>query len=155
GSTLALNHGTLSLGVASEVDGSLIVDGSQLHLGGDLTLTGASQWLNSDGNIHLIFPNGHTITNRGTLTLGGPGSGDLRLEDNAGFTGGTLVNAGTITQQGNVRLRLNSEVVVNNTAQGLYDLTDDSSVVYDGGNDPGIVNVGTIRKSGGTGTSSL
>src|SRR5262249_16226653 len=85
GSTLALNRATLTLGQnASVVDGTLTVDSSTLRLGGSLTVNGTTNWLNTTGVV-LIDLNTHTLTNNGTLLVGGPGSSDVRLQAENGF----------------------------------------------------------------------
>jgi uncharacterized repeat protein (TIGR01451 family) len=156
GSTLALKGGKLTLGAASEIDGGLTVDSSELDLGGTLTLRGTSQWLNTTGAIFLQL-DGNTLTNLGTMTLGVAGSFlDARLDTNAsqGSPAGTFVNSGTITQLGTGALSLNAGVELNNAAQGSYVFAGDGSISSRSGHDP-VVNAGTIRKAGGTGTSFL
>jgi uncharacterized membrane protein len=155
GNTLVLNRASLTLGSGtSEVDGTLTVNSSTLTLGGALTVTGTTQFLNDTGNVFISL-DGNTLTNRGTLTVGGSGNADVRIVADTGSLGGTLLNEGTITQLGLVQLTLDDAVVLNNTTQGTYELTGDSTIAYVGGNLPTFVNAGVLHKSGGTGTSRL
>jgi uncharacterized membrane protein len=149
GSTLSLtNNAHLTLGAnSSEVDGSLTVDSSTLILGGALTLAGTSQWLNTTTNDSL-FLDAQTLTNRGAMTVGDAAGGTLQLLLHGGFSSGTLLNEGTITQQGTTAVSRDNDVVVNNSSSGTYNLAGD-------GKTDGFVNAGLVRKTAGTGTSAL
>jgi uncharacterized membrane protein len=149
GSTLTLtNNAFLTLGPnSSEVDGSLTVESSTLTLGGALTLAGTSQWLNTSTN-DALYLDGQTLTNRGAMTVGDAAGGTLQLLLHGGFSSGTLLNKGTITQQGTTDVSIDTGVVVNNSSSGIYNLAGN-------GRTDGFVNAGLVRKTAGTGTSSL
>jgi hypothetical protein len=150
GSTLALANGNLTLGAASEIDGGLTLGNSTLTLGGTLALKGTTQW-NDSGFFNL---NGDTLSNQGTMTLAPIVCFGQRLLASTSTQGGTVVNEGTITEQGVASLGLYDGVEVDNTAQGSYVFAGDGSLTDNGGN-CFLVNAGTIDKASGTGSSSL
>jgi uncharacterized repeat protein (TIGR01451 family) len=150
GSTLALAGGNLTLGADSEIDGGLTLSSTTLTLGGTLTLRGTTQW-NASAFINLA---GHTLDNLGSMTLALTGGSGHRLQSSNGnqlIPGGTLVNSGTIVQQGIDLSLSNGVAIIHNTAQGTYELTDDATISTHGS----LVNDGVIRKTGGTGTGTL
>jgi hypothetical protein len=65
----------------------------------------------------------------------------------------TVNNAGLVAMRGNFQLALNNGAVFNNEASGTFDLQADGGMT--GGGASAFNNVGTLKKSGGTGNSSL
>jgi hypothetical protein len=148
---------------------TLVVDntwGGTVNLAHSLALTGDSEW-SGGGNIDFINLAGNTLTNDGTLTVNPPGgnAGALVLEligndffegGNDSNLGGTLVNRGTIVQEGGGNLQLGDSVRIDNQAGATYDFASDGNII---GGQPGVQlamsNAGTVEKTGGTGTSSI
>ena len=82
------------------------------------------------------------LTNRGTITLAGPSvKPSLR----------TITNAGTILHAGSGDLAITFGATLTNQVGAIYEIQGNQSV-FDTGT---FVNRGTLRKSGGTGTSSM
>ena len=85
---------------------------------------------------------GADLTNLGSITLAGAGIEKIS---------NTFFNAGTILHVGIGNLDLDFGAIVTNQVGAVYDFQADQSVVDNGT----FINRGTLRKSGGTGTSSL
>jgi hypothetical protein len=109
----------------------------------------ASSFINLQGN---------TLTNAGFLTLvNTPGNvDDLQGEDLANDTivGGTLINRGTIVQQGGGDLQLDDGVKLDNQVGATYDFASDGGIT-EGVSGQALSNAGTLEKAGGTGTSAV
>ena len=144
---LVLSGGSLTISAASQLDSAFTMSGGTLNANGGLTLTSkGSQW--TDGVV-----NG-TLTNAGVMTLSGPADKTV---------GGLLQNAGSIVQSGLGRLRLGYPTGiapatgrVSNLAGAVYDFQVDTTIFQGGGPNTGAFdNAGTLRKSGGTGTSTV
>lgn len=87
-----------------------------------------------------------TLTNTGSMTVGGPGSPDLR---------GSLADAGTISQTGG-DLLTGGGGQLTIASGGVYDIQTDNGINWDtSGPVPQVVNQGTLKKSAGTGTSTV
>src|SRR5262249_13846569 len=82
------------------------------------------------------------LTNRGTITLAGPSEMDLF---------GTLNNVGTMIHAGIGNLAIQIGATLTNQPGAGYELQADQSVTGGGT----FINRGTLRKSGGAGTSSM
>jgi hypothetical protein len=128
------NDGTVQLADAS----------SQINGTGVVTNNGTFQW--TGGSILT----GSTVSNTSSnFTISGSTA-------NKNIGGGTLNNTGTIRQSGASTLTFYSNGTLNNQSGGVYDLQDDSHLKPLFGGEPAtIINAGTIRKSGGTGTSTV
>ena len=85
---------------------------------------------------------GADLTNLGSITLAGAGIEQIS---------NTFFNAGTILHVGIGNLDLDFGAIVTNQVGAVYDFQADQSVVDSGT----FINRGTLRKSGGTGTSSM
>jgi hypothetical protein len=173
--------GTLSLsGGGTDTGGSFTVTqsnstldltgGSSPTLTGTYTGTGADTVSLAGGTLNIgsagatfNFPSGLFQWTGGNIIINV--SGSLTNQANTGFLtlngaadqglGGTLNNAGTITQTGS-RLNFFDSAVLNNT--GLYDIQEDGQVMrINGGSGQAFNNTttGTLRKSTGGGTSTL
>ncbi len=123
-----------------------------------LNLTGPASVQMSGGNIG----GAGSIINTGNFQLsGGEVVGNLLNSSNS-FSitsspmifGGTLSNAGTISQSGASTFFIGNAGVLENQSTGLYNLLDDSGIfnAFNGGS---VTNAGTFRKSGGLGTSNI
>jgi hypothetical protein len=135
--------------------------------GGTLTLN-----LTGTSSVELTGPSG-----TGGASIGGQGSttnlgnfswtqgavaGNLRNESNTFtisgldshyITGGQLTNAGTITHSDS-ELNINLSGAVVNESGALYDITGDGDILAGAVTDT-VTNAGTLRKSGGSGTSII
>jgi len=85
------------------------------------------------------------LTNIGTINISN--GGDIT------FDGGTLNNAGTIVWTGTRHISIANAAVFNNLVNGVFDIQGNANANINGG---GVFNnVGTIRKSAGTGTNTI
>jgi hypothetical protein len=115
--------------------GTVLLQNGALQIGaGGATFnfpTGLFQW--TGGTLKL---QGNTLTNAGTMTLGSTTSNTfeaLETQDSAGnvLAGGTLLNTGTIVQQGTGTLGLYDAAAVN--SQGSYQLTGAGKIANNSG----------------------
>jgi RHS repeat-associated protein len=110
------------------------------------------QW---QGDINL---QGNTLTNAGGVVtlINQPGhAAYLEAANNTNNNlGGTLINQGTIIQQGGGDLGLYGSVQINNQAGATYDFAADGNIYWEDYT-PSMSNAGTVEKTGGTGTSSI
>src|SRR5512140_1586045 len=127
---------------APETVGSLTFSGGTLTGTGNLAVTATMTW------------SGGTLAGTGAITIG-PG-GTLNLSGSTkGFVQRTINNAGTIRWTAG-DLWSGSSATINNQSGGLLDLQGDSGWLHNlGGDSPVLNNTGTVRKSGGTGTTPL
>jgi hypothetical protein len=146
GSYTGSGQGTVLIGVGAFIVGA-----------GGVTFDfppGLLQWGGND--ISTINLQGGTLTNTGYLTLSNTGPDDLdsvALNGNS-QPGGTLINRGTIIQQGGGDLKLGDRVQVHNQAGATYDFTSDAGII-EGVSGQALSNAGTVEKTGGTGTSVI
>ncbi len=176
GTTVVLAGGTylgtttFNLGQGASVD---LTGGQTTTYGGTLTGSGAGSVVFSSGTLYPASGGGVTlnfpgsmfqwtggaieasvgdVTNQGTINLGG--SNDKQI-----YADGTLKNYGTIIQTGSGNFDLHSDNVspttLDNEAGGVYLFESDSGINNAGLGDNVIINAGTIRKTAGTGTSTL
>ena len=117
---------------------NLSVAGGELRGAGDLTVTGTFTWTGGS----LRGP-GRTVA-QGTMLLSG---------GNKTLTGGTLVNAGTAAWGGGDIVASHRSALTNQPG-ALFDIQSDASVV-NVDNTIAFTNLGTLRKSAGTGTTRL
>jgi YD repeat-containing protein len=149
GATFDLSGGTYSGIFTGSGDGTVQFGGGTIGLGG-LTLNfGGSMFQWTGGVINSGLGD---ITNLGTLVLSG--TGDKEVWDD-----GTLDNFGTILQTGTGNLGLHSDGVtattLKNEAGASYLIESDSGIDNPLGGAMAVINAGTIRKTAGTGTSTL
>ena len=92
------------------------------------------------------------VTNLGTINLAGSGEKGF-------YEDGTFYNEGTMIQTGSGNLDLHSDNISPTTfvneAGALYLIESNSGIDNSGGGETAVVNAGTIRKTAGTGTSTL
>jgi hypothetical protein len=163
--TNLITGGTLTLNGSLTPSKPLRVTGGTLTLNGsvtvsNLTLAGSATLAGTNGVIAgvLTWTSGSigsgsklTIATNGVLVLAGNNGSDYMMQ-------GILTNAGTVRLvSGN--LQLNSSCTAGqgeliNLPGALVDITADVSIDGYCGNEP-LVNYGTVRKSGGTGTSTI
>jgi hypothetical protein len=136
--------------------------------GGSLTLESGSAVGSTDG----FILSGGTVNGTGTLTVSSGGTltwtsgtmsgttevasgGSLQISGTSTkfLSGGTLSNAGTVNRSGSGSLVLQTGGTINNMAGGLFNFLDDSGITNNGGTS--FSNAGTVRKSGGTLTSTI
>ena len=114
---------------------------------------GLFQWAGAGIDLY-----GNTLTNAGFMTLTNTGAG---LYGNNYFTGGStldlagsLINNGTIVQQGAFGFDFCDNITLDNTTTGTYEFAGDGSIVRSNLS-PSFVNAGTIEKTAGTGTTTI
>ena len=173
--TVDIASGTFSGGVTGNLAQGGVLDltgGQTITYSGTLTGSGSGTvQLNSGtfvvgiGGVTLNFPGsmfqwtggeidgaGGLLTNQGTMNLAGPNEKQI-------YADGTLDNFGTIIQTGAGDFGLHSDnqapTTLNNEPAGLYLIESDAGVNNEGLGDNIISNMGTIRKTAGTGTSTL
>ena len=150
-----LSHATLTTGLP--ITGMLALEGNAV-LNTTNTVTGT-----------LVVTNGATVSgglvvaNGAQLEFGGGAisawiwvqSGGLLESVGTAYSkqvNGAITNAGTVRESGWGLLVANSPIV--NQAGGLWDIQDDSGVYWGTGSEV-FYNAGTLRKSGGTGSSQI
>ncbi|MFN0162053.1 MAG: hypothetical protein ACKVQQ_12540 [Burkholderiales bacterium] len=107
--------------------------------GGNAVLNGAVDWT------------GGTLA--GTWTIGSGQTLNANSASDKNFSGAALTNNGTINWQTDARAGFVSATAVTNNS--LFDLKTDADLTYAGGSASSFVNNGTLRKSGGAGTSTI
>ncbi len=136
---IRVNGGTLTLSGNVSAQSLELTAGT---LNGTGTLLPVSAWEWSGGSV-----NG-TLTNEGTLTITGTSQHN--------FSGGTFTNTRTVvwagTGSGNLLFAFGAAFV--NQVGGLFDAQQDATVV-NGNGGGSFTNAGTVRKSGGNGTSTI
>ena len=114
----------------------------QAHTNTVFNMPGAIwQWVG--GNI-AVDP-GSSFTNAGTVTIAG----------GVNMSSSIFTNSGTVIQSGSGNLNLPFNSGFTNTSTGIYDLQNDLPFTVNGGGGgpPPFQNAGTVRKTGGTGTT--
>jgi subtilase family serine protease len=140
--TLVANANTLTLNGASAVgsNGAFNLGGGTLSGAGSFSVNGPFSW--SSGTLN----NTGGVTLNGTSSLSGVGNYVMVLD-------GLLVNAGALTWGGSGQNLYLSSGTLTNLAIGTITITADVSAVNGGGS--AIGNAGVMRKTGGTGTTTL
>ncbi|MHB1561134.1 MAG: beta strand repeat-containing protein [Isosphaeraceae bacterium] len=182
GAIVNIQSGTYTGGVIFNVGQGAVVDltgGNTVTYGGTLTGSGAGTVQLSSGNFYPVTGSGNGPANAG-VTLNFPGGmfqwtgggmelsvGNVTNEGTINLSGvnetqiyadGTLYDQGTIIQTGTGDFGLHSDNITPTTllieTGGSYLLGSDAGInnLF---NTNAIVNEGTIRKTGGTGTSTL
>jgi RHS repeat-associated protein len=175
GTTVDLEGGSYLGGANFNVGQGATVDltgGQTTTYGGTLSGSGAGTVLFQNGNLAvatggltLNLPGGMfqwtggiidtalgDVTNLGTMNLAGAGEKKF-------YNDGTLSNYGTIIQSGSGNLGLHSDNVspttLNNEAGASYLIESDAGIDNPDGGQVAVYNEGTIKKTAGTGTSTL
>ncbi len=152
---------TGAAGGVFEISGSYTTTGTLTGTGsGQLELTGSIVSSGSDAKFNfpagyfqwtngVISGPGAGFTNLGTITLSG--SNDVRL-------GGQLINNGTFVHSSDNALLFDGSSKLVNSPGSLYNLTSDGDLgrsAFGAGFSPFFQNDGTLRKSAGTGSSTV
>jgi fibronectin-binding autotransporter adhesin len=144
--TLTTGNNTLTLSSTSVVNanGVLALSGGSLSGAGPLTVNGQFNWTSGS-----IAPGSTlTVATNGVLVLAGVNGTDYSLW-------GVLTNAGAVQLiSGNLQILYNNGGQLINLPGALVDLRADVAIDSNGGS-AALVNQGTVRKSGGTGTSTI
>ncbi len=139
--SIVLNGGSFG-GTNVSLPGGIILNGGTLFDTGTLTLGGTSRW--TGGTISIGFRD--QLTQTGTLTLANPANNPVTLNGD-----GTLVNTGTIHQDGAADLNMQSSGINNLTTvlnQGTYDFQTDTGISSNSGGGT-FNNQGILSKSAG------
>ena len=131
--------------------GSVDLASGQINIGiGGATLNFPGSMFQWTGGV--IDGAGGVLTNQGTMNLAGPNEKQI-------YADGTLDDFGTIIQTGTGNFGLHSDNQAPTTLEiepgALYLIESDAGVDNQGLGDNVIDNLGTIRKTAGTGTSTL
>ena len=130
---LLVSAGSLQVAATSQIGGGLTLRGGDLLAFGPLTLAGNTSWQTG-----TIYYNG--LNNTGTITLSGTADKTIA---------GIFNNNGTIVEQDAGNLVVTG--TLKNNALGVIDIQSDTGITGNGV----INNSGDIKKSAGTGTSSI
>jgi hypothetical protein len=146
--TQTLNHtvGQLSLGNggSSSANGTYALAGGTLTGSGTLTLAGPFNW--SAGTLGSTASNLTVMANGGLAISGATAKG---------FNGGSLVNGGSGTFTATGQVSLNAPAVFSNSPSATFDLQADGNAFILSTGSPLVVNAGTLRKTAGTGVSTI
>ena len=142
--TVFTGAGSVVMNTASTFNGAFTSSNLTLAAG---TQTGSAAVLNGQAQFTAgALAGGWAVAPGATLNLQGPGTKTL--------AGAAIVNSGTVAWQassGNISFQSSSSL----TNNGVLDAQGNASLVYAGGTASDIINNGTLRKSGGTGTTLL
>jgi protocatechuate 3,4-dioxygenase beta subunit len=149
--TVNLPHATYSGTLDGSGGGTVTFDFGDMNVGiGGLTLNFPGNMFQWTG--HFLNTAIGGVTNLGTINI--PGPVDLVVVDD-----GTLDNFGTIVQTGTGNLGLHSDnnfpTTFKNEAGAFYLLGSDSGIDNTDGGQVAVINAGVIKKTGGSGTSTL
>ena len=128
--------GTVALG-----GGTLVVDsgGATFNFS-----AGLFQWAGSA----MIDVSSGSLTNTGVININTSTTVYLNGAN-------SLLNAGTVTQQGSGTFELENGATFNNESGAIYDLLDNSNINETGSGPNMFLNAGTLEKTGGTGSSLM
>jgi hypothetical protein len=141
--TAVINSGAPVLTGETSV-AQLELKGGSLGGAGTLTVTNTLEWSGIS-----------TMTGGGTTVIGPGAVATLSGEGDRGLVDRTLINQGTLRQPGPCRLTFYNAARVENQAGGLVDWQGDVNWTFLGSRACTVTNAGTIRKSGGAGTSGF
>ena len=139
--SLFLNLGQLVVNAPFTNSGSISTSGNvTIHGTSTFTNNGVFQWAGGQ-----ITDGASFVNNSNSFSISGPDS-KIIFEP--------FSNTGTISESGGGDLGIGHGTTLTNQAGALFDITDDSTISagFGGGS---LANAGTVRKSGGTGTSSI
>ena len=141
--------GSLVIAGSGSFDGGLVLSGSLVGTG-MVTLAGSSSWRAGSASI-ISIAGGVDVMPGGLLTLDGNPCCDYPFRY---LVDSSLRNYGTVVWTfGTIVLR-NTSTVTNDTA-GVWDVQGDHTITSDGSGTPAFANLGTLRKSVGTGPLTL
>jgi len=142
--TLSQANNTLTLNGAggSSSNGVYALSGGTLTGTGSLALAGLFNW--TGGNIGSAASN-PVVTANGGLTISGPNFNRLYA---------TLVNGGTGSWSG-ATVYCYGTALFSNAPAATFDFTTDGMAFYSSGGSPALANAGALRKTAGTGTTTV
>ncbi len=139
--------GTISVNNPLSITGGLSLASGTFGGGAPMTIAGTSRW--TGGTISIGFRD--QLTQTGTLTLANPANNPVTLNGD-----GTLINTGTIEQDGAADLNMQSGGINNLTTllnQGTYDFQTDTGISSNSGGGT-FNNQGILSKSAGRANAS-
>jgi uncharacterized repeat protein (TIGR01451 family) len=139
-----INGGTLSANLAATT-AKMTISGGTLQGSNGLTVTQVMTWTAGTQS----GCGATTIASGATLTI--TANGDCVYTAGVQLTGRTLNIAGTATLSGTNSLCAQSGAINNS---GLFDVVSNVNIFWNGGSSAVLNNTGTLRKSGGGGTST-
>ena len=145
--TQTLNHATFSLTLNGP--GSSSSNGVYTFASGTLTGSGALQLA---GPFNWV--NGVMGSAGSTLVVEANGGLNISGANPRSFLGGTLVNGGVGSWSAG-QIQYSGTALFSNAPAGTFDFTADGSAFSLSGGNPSVANAGTMRKTGGTGTSII
>jgi len=164
--TNAFSGGTACFGGSCSMNGPLVVSGGNLILNGagaiapaslslsagslsgtqPVSVSGASIWSGGSlGGIDQYHPTSLTVTANGSLVM----NGTYKY-----LFGGTLINSGAGSWSAN-NVYCYNNALLTNAPTGTLDLQADGTAFWLQSGSPSLANAGTLRKSAGTGTSTI
>lgn len=140
GSALHFANGELRINANLSVN-DLLFDNGTLYCDNDLNVNGVFTWKSG------------TLTGAGALNL----NGDVMLisNNNKVLDGQSIENGATMTWSDNGDLRLKNGAQIINLAGGVFDIQGNASIDSVGPGAAGFISSGTLRKSGGGGTTTI
>ncbi len=184
-SELRFNGGTHLLGSSSSITGDGNVEfksgtanvAGTYDIMGTSSVTGGTARFDSDADTTTAFMSSGTLTGTGTVNMtylawqggiqDGPGTTNIDASGILTFTGvstskylyqRTLNNNGLalMNSTGTGYLYMGNHSTFNNNLGAVFDIENNDSILYaNGTNQANFNNVGTVKKSGGAGTSTL
>jgi hypothetical protein len=140
--TLQVSGGTLTVAADVAVQ-NLVVSSGTLNGATTLTLMGACTW------------SGGTMGGTGTTTVASGASLALPGTSATSLDTRQLINSGTITLAGASNLVARNGATVTNQAGAVFDIQSNNSLVLFAGSQASFNNAGTLRKSNGSGLSTI
>jgi hypothetical protein len=142
------NAGSIFLNLGQIVANAPFINSGSISTSGNITIRGTSSFTNNgvfQWNGGIVEDGSGFINNSSSFSISGPDTKTM-FEP--------FLNTGKVSQSGGGDLALGHGQTLTNQAGALFDITDDSTISagFQGGV---FANAGTLRKSGGAGTSSI
>ena len=148
-----MSGGTLAFNGQLTVSGAFAQSGGTFAGTGEVDLNGPFTW--SGGTICSALT-GASCTTGTVAKLNANGGITFPASANVVLSSRTMNNNGTATWSGaNGSLDMVNSAVINNGVGSVWNITNDSSLVFGGGATVAFNNAGTFEKTGGTGTSTV
>ncbi|HTA56525.1 MAG TPA: Ig-like domain-containing protein, partial [Candidatus Baltobacteraceae bacterium] len=148
-----MSGGTLAFNGQLTVSGTFAQSGGTFAGTGEVDLNGPFTW--SGGTICSALT-GASCTTGTVAKLNANGGITFPASANVVLSSRTMNNNGTATWSGaNGSLDMVNSAVINNGVGSVWNITNDSSLVFGGGATVAFNNAGTFEKTGGTGTSTV
>jgi hypothetical protein len=141
---LALSGGSLAVGNLMRINGSCALSGGSLGGYGSVEIAGTMGW--TGGSISCR--SSAVVTAGGNLSIDGASARYL--------DGASILNAGTITQNGSGYLYCRgTDVTINNLRRGIYDCLGNITIANSADSSGIFNNAGVFRKSAGAGSAKI